>query len=282
MWRTTRLPQGVDAVEKGFAGVPPSGQASKGFLDHPEGRNNDTPTTRGRKSIFYPCTGALAIRSTFSTASVKSGKAFAAHKASVQPPAAGASEISYTSRIVQPDVAHHCHRPLAPARLSPGGAHTATFGRRLQRRDVDGAIRRSRADDRRLEGERDGLKIQGARRDRFPQGVSNGVERETAERHRADRARGRPQLAASSQDAVDADAERQSVGAGNRPLYGCGVGVRVPVAPSPASCQRGWWCWAAQARPAISSVTRRCDSHRLESALAAIGAYRYRLPPARW
>ena len=44
-----------------------------------------------------------------------------------------------------------------------------------------------RADDRRLEGGRDGLEIQEARCDRFRRSVSNGAEAETAERHMADR-----------------------------------------------------------------------------------------------
>ena len=56
---------------------------------------------------------------------------------------------------------------------------------RLLRRDVGGAISPSCADGRRLEGERDGLKIQASRCDRFGRSVSNGAEPEAAERHRA-------------------------------------------------------------------------------------------------
>jgi hypothetical protein len=69
----------------------------------------------------------------------------------------------------------------------------------------DGAIRRSRADARRLEGERDGFKIQASRCGRFRRSVSNGAEPETGERRMAGLQwghpagfdpDGRPQLAA--------------------------------------------------------------------------------------
>jgi len=65
------------------------------------------------------------------------------------------------------------HFPAAPLALFrviwiawsvayPQGVRAALpWGGRLQRRDVDGAIRRSRADDRRLEGGRDGPRSRG-------------------------------------------------------------------------------------------------------------------------
>src|SRR5262245_37056377 len=49
--------------------------------------------------------------------------------------------------------------PAGP--LSPGSASAATMWRRLQRRVVDGAIHHPRASGRRLDGERDGLELQG-------------------------------------------------------------------------------------------------------------------------
>jgi hypothetical protein len=56
----------------------------------------------------------------------------------------------------------------------------------------------------------------------------------------------------------NADAERQRAGAGNRPLHGCRIGIRVPVAPSPA--------WPRGARGIGSLPKKDVDSHRMESA----------------
>ena len=141
---------------------------------------------------------------------------------------------------------------------------------RLQRRDVGGAIRPSRADGRRLEGERDGSRSRRPAATVSERGVSNGAEPETAERHMAARPwgsdprvhpYGRPQLAAGLKIAADAGAERQPVGRATAPFHGCRVGTRVPVAPSPA----------LPAGPVALAARegRIADSHQMESALGA-------------
>jgi hypothetical protein len=93
------------------------------------------------------------------------------------------------------------------------------------------------------------LDIREARCDRFPRSGSNAAELEAAERHMATRPNmgrdgsasppaGRCSLQRDTNRLQTAAGtvqrgERQPVRGGNRPP-GCGVGIRVPVAPSPA------------------------------------------------
>ena len=118
-------------------------------------------------------------------------------------------------------------RGVSAARQSPPPRAVPTIARRLQRRDVDGAIRRSRASGRRLEEGRDGP------RSRRLAATVSGRASAMAPSRRPPRGTWPPGLGGlilgstpmggcslqrGSKNAVDAGAERQPVGAGNRPL----------------------------------------------------------------
>ena len=119
-----------------------------------------------------------------------------------------------------------------------------TIGGRLQRRDVDGPIRRSRAGDRRLDGERDGSKSRGPCRPvamKAPAMAPEALPAFSGSRPQRRLPRkgtsGRPKNGTGHKTPRRVQgAERQPVAEGPGiapgPSIGCGVGPRVPVAPS--------------------------------------------------
>jgi hypothetical protein len=113
-----------------------------------------------------------------------------------------------------------------------------TIVRRLQRRDVDGAIRRSRASDRRPEGERDGSRsgrpgkpadgeapaMAGNRRP--PNGCMAGSDASATEQS------GWPKSGPGQKPPLTRAPKGCPLGRATAPILGCRVGARVPVAPS--------------------------------------------------
>jgi hypothetical protein len=180
------------------------------------------------------------------------------------------SAVKTPSRLISRHQAR-CLLGLSPV----GRSCLIKYARRLLRRDVGGAIRRSRASGRRLDGERDGSKSRGPCRpvavkrqqwrwSRCPPSVAQGrcggdgvrplasaleaelrrlregsdrrPERTAKERHGTTRRRRR---AGAERQPVGREPPRRAYG----PSIGCGVGIRAPVAPSLTRCQRGCWRW---------------------------------------
>jgi hypothetical protein len=146
------------------------------------------------------------------------------------------------------------------------------YARRLQRRDVDGPIRRSRADGRRLEGELDGSSSRGAAasatagRQRWrwthKRQTRSGAQGTSPSQPRTPRgsSQGRKVSKARSGDRKTAERGRRKAtgkGAGNRPIEWLRSRRPRPVASSPASA-------GGAGSIGNSAMTRR--SHQIESA----------------
>src|SRR5262245_36082860 len=128
-----------------------------------------------------------------------------------------------------------------------------TIGGRLQRRDVDGAIRRPRADGRRLEGERDGSISRGTAASATAGLPAMAPTRSGA--HGSSLPAQNPKgffpgqgwiqsPAAVIEKPPSAGAERQPVSGGRKPSNR--LPTRHPRDPSHPRrrCRRGWWRWS--------------------------------------